>query len=111
MSVPSRKATCWNGEPCEARIVRVIVADNDRLAYWARPYLGQEREAVEVRYAGTVFYLDNEAHTPQGLELEVLKRYGVPSDPSPAGEGWRKVTEHRGGPGAPHRSLEVARVL
>lgn len=104
--------TYWNDEPCEARIVRVIVADTQSFPnYWAQPYVGQEREAVEVTYAGRTFYLDNEAHTPQGAELEALDRFGIDKQPSPAGEGWRKVTEHRGSPRAPHRSLDVERVL
>lgn len=104
--------TYWNGEPCDARVVRVIVADvPKRSAYWARPYVGQEREAVKVTYAGETFYLDNEEHTPTGAEAEVLLGFGRSVTTSPAGEGWRKVTEGRGSWRHPHRSLDVQRVL
>lgn len=89
--VSSRRAeasTRWNGEPCAARKVRVMVADSDFFpAYWARQYVDTVREAVEVTYNGQTFYLDNED-----------------------GSGWHKVT-HGGGPGWPHRDLEISAVM
>jgi hypothetical protein len=74
----------WNYKPCEARIVRVIVADAPGCPlYWAREFVGQEREAVEVISDGHTFYLDNED-----------------------GSGWRKVM-HGGGPDMGHYSLAI----
>lgn len=104
--------TFWNGERCEARIVRVIVADDPNFrAYWARPYVGQEREAVEVVYQGRTFYLDNEAHTPGSGEAAVLRQFGREPVAYPAGGGWGKVTMGRGGPRSEHRSLTIERVV
>lgn len=54
----------WNGEPCEAEHVIVIVADNpDAPQYWARDLIGQERKALRVRYGGDEFFLDDEDGT------------------------------------------------
>lgn len=81
--------TYWNGEPCEALRVRVIVGDTGRYPrYWARELVGQEREAVQVFYFDKPFYLDNED-----------------------GSGWRKVTEGHGSPAWSHLSLEAERVI
>ncbi|MGW3410280.1 hypothetical protein [Streptomyces sp. NPDC000888] len=77
-------ATAWNGEPCTAGRVTAVVADNGAFPeYWARDLVGTRRNAVQVRYGGEVFYLDDED-----------------------GSGWDKVT-HGGGPGRAHRSLTV----
>ncbi|MEV6105734.1 hypothetical protein AB0M28_13605 [Streptomyces sp. NPDC051940] len=76
--------TRWNGEPCTATRVSVIVADSAAFpAYWARHLVGTRRHAVRVDYAGATFYLDD-------------------AD----GSGWHKVT-HGGGPGHGHRDLNV----
>lgn len=81
--------TYWNGERCEARRVRVIVGDSGQFPCpWFRSIVGQERDAVEVTYNGSTFYLDNEN-----------------------GSGWGKVTGGRGSPNYGHRSLDVERVL
>lgn len=81
--------TYWNGESCRARRVVVIVGDTDRFPlYWARGFVGQERDAVEVQQHGQTFYLDDVD-----------------------GSGWSKVTTGFGGPRVPHRSLEVERVV
>ena len=84
-----KEATFWNGQPCEARRVRVIVGPCLKSTFWHNGLEGTEREAVEVVYAGQQpFYMDNED-----------------------GSGWRKVTVGRGGPGWYHASLPVDRVL
>ena len=111
VGVEQDEATYWNGERCEARIVRVIVADDDAKAYWARPYVGQEREAVEVVYNGKPFYIDNEAHEPSDEKRKVLEGYGLELKPGKAGDGWWKVTVGRGGPRVGHRSLTIERVV
>lgn len=85
------EATFWNGEPCEADLVRVIVGDSEffrNRVYWAREFVGQERNAVRVRYRYRTFYLDNED-----------------------GRGWWNVTTGRGSLKAGTRSLEVEREL
>lgn len=85
---PDDGSTYWNGIPTPARRVRVVVGKAPLPTWWCAPLEGQEREAVEVRYVGQVFYLDNED-----------------------GQGWAKVTIGRGGPAFGHGELPVARVL
>ncbi len=81
--------TYWNGEPCLARIVRVIVGPSPRETWWCAKLVGTEREAVEVRYYDQPpFYLDNEG-----------------------GLGWAKVTIGCGYPDYGHASLPVERVV
>ena len=87
----SRKAgpkTFWNGEPCLARRVRVIIGESPVPTWWCFALAGQIREAVEVKYGDQLFYLDNDD-----------------------GSGWWKVTEGKGSPGWAHRSLPVATVM
>jgi hypothetical protein len=81
--------TYWNGEPCEARRVVVKVGDTGRFPKaWYRELVGQERNAVEVTYAGQTFYLDD----ANGL-------------------GWAKVTIYQGSPSRGHGSLEIDEVI
>ena len=81
--------TFWNGEPCKARIVVVIVGKSLRETWWCAKLEGQKRQAVEVNYRGEApFYLDNEN-----------------------GQGWVKVTEGRGSPQWGHSSIPVERVV
>jgi hypothetical protein len=76
--------TKWNGEPCQARRVTAIVADNGVFPmYWARHLVGTRRKVVEVTYAGETFYLDDED-----------------------GSGWNKVT-HGGSPHWGHSNLTI----
>lgn len=80
--------TEWNYEPCTALRCIVIVGDTGRFpSYWARQYVGNERFAVEIKYNGSTFYIDDED-----------------------GSGWDKVT-NGGGPDMPHKSLDVDKVL
>lgn len=74
--------TFWNGEPCTAEQCTVIVTPSPVPTWWCFNLAGTERKAVEVRYDGTTFYLDDED-----------------------GSGWAKVTEGRGSPGYGDRSL------
>lgn len=84
---PTVPPTYWNGERTPAVRVRVVVADApDVPEYWARDFVGTEREAVRVVYGDQTFYLDNEA-----------------------GAGWAKVTSGGGSPRCGHRSLWVER--
>lgn len=91
-------ATFWNFEPCTARKVTLTVADSEFFpAYWARPYVGMTRHAVEVTYNGAVFYLDDDPDTD--AEQDTL-------DSDAIGPGWAKVTIGRGSPRYGHRELE-----
>lgn len=77
-------STQWNGEPCAARQITAVVADNTAFPlYWARPFVGMRRKAVEVEYADRTFYLDDED-----------------------GSGWHKVT-HGGSPWLAHSDLTI----
>lgn len=77
----SKSATFWNGEPCAAKRVRVVVG-KARSTWWCANLEGTVREAVRVEYGGSAFYLDNEN-----------------------GSGWYKVTIGRGSPQVGHSSL------
>lgn len=88
LAFPDDGHTYWNGQRADACIVRVIVGKAPKPTWWCADLEGTEREAVEVTYAGQVFYLDNED-----------------------GSGWRKVTIYRGSPQAYHAGLPVAAVL
>jgi hypothetical protein len=134
-------ATFWNGEPCEARQVRVVVADRPKTPrYWARPFVGQERAAVEVTYGGSTFYLDDEGYEQRPEEYEYMRnaaaglsrsvggrmseedalaRMGVKPEQEDGshlrvgypGHGWAKVTEGRGSPQYGHSSLSIEHVV
>jgi hypothetical protein len=112
MSYKTEK-TYWNGLPCEARRVRVIVADKPEVRlYWARPYVGQERAAVEVKQDGQVFYLDDEGNIEPTEEARAfLSARKIEHTPGSPGWGWRKVTTGKGSPQYGHASLEIERVL
>ncbi|MEU9661891.1 hypothetical protein [Streptomyces chartreusis] len=76
--------TRWNGEPCQARRITAIVADNTAFPmYWARHLVGTRRNIVEVTYGDQTFYLDDEAD-----------------------EGWNKVT-HGGSPHWTHNNITI----
>lgn len=82
--------TYWNGQPCQARRVRVRVGDHGRVPHpWYAELVGQERNAVEITVEdGQRFYIDD-AH----------------------GLGWAKVTVHLGSPQTGHGGLAVDEVL
>lgn len=88
MSETRSEQAYWNGEPCEARRVRVVVGKSQLPTWWCAKLEGTERAAVEVTYYGEKFYLDNEN-----------------------GSGWLKVTKGRGSPHLGHSSLPVDRVV
>lgn len=76
--------TRWNGEPCTARRITAVVADNTAFPmYWARHLVGTRRNILEVTYAGSTFYLDDED-----------------------GSAWNKVT-HGGSPRWSHNNITV----
>lgn len=73
------ETTYWNGEETPANRVRVRVERCTKPRGWYRDLIGQERDAVEVRYSAIPVYLDDEN-----------------------GRGWSKVTEGRGSPRRSH---------
>ena len=77
------RETFWNGEPCQAAKVVMIVEDDATFPnYWARNLVGEQIDAVEVTYNGQTFYLDDRD-----------------------GRGWSKVTQGGGSPGVGHKSV------
>jgi hypothetical protein len=77
--------TYWNGERCPAVRVRLAVGPPPKglhPEYWAAYHIGQIRDAVRVDYNGRTFYFDDEDWS-----------------------AWAKVTDGRGSPGWPSRSL------
>lgn len=70
--------TYWNGEPCMAQPVQLLVGmppEGLHPQYWAADLIGTVRNVTKVTYGNRVFYLDNEN-----------------------GGGWFKVTKGRGSP-------------
>lgn len=99
----TKEKTYWNGEPALCRRVRVVVGKSPRTSWWCAELAGQERNAVEVCYAGRKFYLDDDAYTaPEGTFGPV--GHG-------AGGAWWKVTIGQGGPDCYHASLPVEKVV
>ena len=80
--------TRWNGEPCEARRVLIIVGECPKPTWWFAHLVGTEMRAVEVTYGTETFYLADRE-----------------------GEGWHKVTVGRGSPYFGHSSVTCAEVL
>lgn len=56
-----KQKTYWNGEACNARVVIVVVGVPMKPTWWCAGLVGQEREAVEIKYGKQTFYIDNEA--------------------------------------------------
>lgn len=128
--------TRWNGEPCEARRCVVLLPEHDPdhaqdppMAWWA-PFAGTERAAVEVRYSGRTFYLDDQGYTRTEDERRFLEQRIKAMERDPAadrdtfkraiatlrgslardevgypGHGWDKVTKGGGSPNVGHSSL------
>jgi len=95
-SEESMEKTYWNGEPCKAQVVIVIVGKSEKPTWWCADLEGQKREAVKIKYGEQTFFIDNE---------------GDGSNDFPPGLGWRKVTVGKGSPCWNHQSLLVERVV
>jgi len=51
----------WDGQHITCRVVIITVADQPQFKYyWARPYVGQQRQVLEIQSKDTTFYIDNE---------------------------------------------------
>lgn len=102
----------WLGQPCEARQVRVIVADSPANLYWARHLVGTERAAVEITVHGITFYIDDEGFEQSEETRQYLRDRGH-SDRALVGSpgwGWAKVM-NGGSPQDDHASLVIQRVV
>lgn len=85
----------WHGLPAKlisARVVTIIVGDHPMKDYWARPYVGLERRAIEITvkavpglYEAETFYLDD--HKADGV-YKLTVGQGKP-------EGFRQVFPER----------------
>lgn len=122
-------------------MVRVVVGNSGRFERpWFAPFMGQEREAVEVTYHDSTFYLDNEGYEEDADAYEHTRAMALSFSKSVSGRvsedqalidfgvkpkaedgshlkvgypgwGWAKVTAGGGGPNAGHASLDVERVV
>jgi hypothetical protein len=79
--------TYWNGQRVVARRLKGTVGESPS-GWWCSKLKGQIRQVVEVTYYDMVFYIDNQD-----------------------GSGWIKVTEGRGMPDYPHKSLPISKIL
>lgn len=90
--------TFWNGNPCRARYLTVVVANDPTFSkYWAKSYIGQVRKAIEITIIkrgilGTskleTFIIDNED-----------------------GSGYKKITKGRGSWKYSYGVLAVKRII
>lgn len=58
------KNSSWDMTPITCRCVNIVVADEPQFKfYWARPYVGKQRQAIEVAYEqngeSNIFFIDN----------------------------------------------------
>lgn len=91
----------WNGIPCEAQHVTIIVADNGEFPqYWARDLVGQERDAIRVRI-GPQYGQDEYGRT--NIEDEFFLD-------NQEGQAYTKLM-NGGGPSYGHRTLIAERVV
>lgn len=102
------ETTYWNGEPCSARKVTVVVADSGKFpSYWAKELVGTRRDAVEVTYYSRTFYLDDAEYTQDGDSADYARAHGIEPVVAKAGRGWMKVTAGHGHPRYGHSELEI----
>jgi hypothetical protein len=77
----------WNGEPCFAKAVKVIVGKSPRETWWCAALAGKEHSAIEISQGAERFYINDDA------------------------DGREKITIGFGLPQWNHSSLPVERVL
>lgn len=108
----TQEQTYWNGEPCAAERVMVVVDDDQRFPeYWARRFVGTQRRAVKITYSGNTFYIDDEGYEQTQGEIDLLRSHGFKAEKVAGypGWGWDKVTVYRGSSKAPHAGLAIQR--
>lgn len=80
--------TYWNGEPCKATKVQVVVGKPLRPTWWCAHLEGKVHPAIKIECDGSEpFYIDDQ---PQS---------------------WTKITVGLGSPSYGHRSVPVAREI
>jgi hypothetical protein len=77
--------TYWNGEPCRAERVTVIVGKPLRSTWWCAPLEGKEHPAIKITQGDESFYIADDER------------------------GWQKITEGKGSFMYSHSSLPVER--
>lgn len=82
-----RKQTYWNGEPCQARAVEVIVGAAPIETWWCNRLVGKRHRAIEITQHGETFYINDDQ------------------------AGRTKITNGLGSPQWAHRGLPVEYVL
>lgn len=83
----SIKKAFWNGEPAEARAVKVIVGKSPRASWWCANLEGKEHQAIEIKQHGQTFYINDDKN------------------------GRLKITEGMGAPQYGHRGIPVEKVI
>ncbi|AHZ84662.1 hypothetical protein Bb109J_c1972 [Bdellovibrio bacteriovorus] len=84
-----QERTFWNGEPCKATKVKVVVGEAPRPTWWCAHLAGQEIDAIRIDY-------------PIGK-----KKQGEPFYILDTPEAWEKITVHLGSPVYGHKSVPV----
>jgi hypothetical protein len=51
----------WNGEPCFAKAVKVIVGKSPRETWWCAALAGKEHSAIEISQGAERFYINDDA--------------------------------------------------
>lgn len=52
--------TYWNGEPCKAERVKVIVGKSEKPTWWCAKLEGQKFRAIKITQDGYSFYIADE---------------------------------------------------
>lgn len=79
--------TFWNGEPCKATKVKVIVGKSPLSSWWCSKLAGKEHTAIRIEQHEETFYINDDV------------------------DGWNKITEGLGMWTHRHRSLPVEKEI
>lgn len=80
--------TYWNGSETPARKCKAKIGASPRSTWWCANMQGEVIDAVEIKYGGDTFYIDNRD-----------------------GDGWWKVTTGKGSPIWNHSAIPLAEVV
>ncbi|WP_374029800.1 hypothetical protein [Bdellovibrio bacteriovorus] len=86
--------TFWNGEPCKATKVKVVVGKSPRPTWWCAHLEGKIMDAIRIEYP-----VDNKTSEP-GIDCQ-------PFYLCDDAESWKKITVGMGSPYCSHKSLPV----
>lgn len=79
--------TYWNGLPCKAERMQVIVGKPHKPTWWCAPLEGKEHSAIKISVSGESFYINDDE------------------------EAWLKITQGKGMWDYAHKSLPVEREI